>query len=305
MTDYDVIIIGGGPGGISSLLWCHSLGLRAVLLERAAELGGQMLQMFHPVLDYPGLLPADGRALRDHFAGHVAQLQLDVRLNARIEAFDLAAHRVRCNGEWLQARALILATGARQRRLHIPGEDEFALHEDPHAPMPYAGQPVCVIGGGDSAVQNSLLLAPVCSSVTLLHRSDQFRARAEWLREAEAAPNLTLLPHTVPLEIHAERVLVADTRTGTQRDLPAAAVFVRIGVAPNTELLQGQLALNEAGYIRVETHQRTSCAGVYSVGDVCGPVCLSVATAVGQGALAAKALAAEIQARRPRGWSAG
>lgn len=296
MNSYDIIIIGGGPGGISALLWCHSLGLRGLLLEQAPELGGQMLQMFHPVLDYPGLLPTDGRELRDHFLHHTRQLQLAIRTNCPVAELDLSLRRVNCRGEWLQARALILATGARQRRLGIPGEAEFARHEDPHPPMPYAGQPVCVIGGGDSAVQNSLTLAPVCSSVTLLHRSDRFRARADWLREAAATPNLTLLPHTVPLEIlgarQAERLIIADTRTGERRVLPVAAVFVRIGITPNTEFLQGQLALDEAGYIHVEQHQRTSVAGVYAVGDVCRPACLSVATAVGQGAVAVKAFAA-------------
>ena len=293
MSSYDVIIIGGGPGGISALLWCHSLGLRGLLLEQAPALGGQMLQMFHPVLDYPGLLPADGRALRDHFVQHVQQLQLDIRTNAHVAEFDLATRRVYCNGEWLSASALIIATGARQRRLGIPGEKEFALHEDPHPPMPYANQPVCVIGGGDSAVQNSLLLAPVCQSVTLLHRSARFRARAEWVKQAETTPNLTFLPQTVPVEIQGanKQIIVTNTQTGTQRTLPAAAVFVRIGITPNTEFLAGQLALDEAGYVRVDQQQRTSCASVYAVGDVCRPLCLSVATAVGQGALAVKALA--------------
>lgn len=295
MNSYDIIIIGGGPGGISALLWCHSLGLHGVLLEQAPELGGQMLQMFHPVLDYPGLLPADGRELRNRFVQHVQQLQLEIRTSAHVSELDLTARRVRCNGEWLSSSALIIATGARQRHLGIPGEAKFALHEDPHLPMPYVNQPVCVIGGGDSAVQNSLLLAPVCQSVTLLHRSAEFRARAEWLRQTAAMPNLTLLLHTVPLEIRGanqiQQLLIANTQTGERRELPAAAVFVRIGITPNTEFLGGQLTLDEAGYIRVDQQQRTSCAGVYAVGDVCQPLCLSVATATGQGAIAVKAIA--------------
>jgi thioredoxin reductase (NADPH) len=299
MTNYDVIVIGGGPGGLSALLWCHSLGLRAVLLEQASELGGQMLQMFHPVIDYPGLLPANGRALRDQFAAHLQQLQLECRTGCQVEAVDLTAHRVYLNGEWLQGRAIILATGARQRRLGIPGEDQFALHTDPHEPMPYAGQPVCVIGGGDSAVENSLILARVCPSVTLIHRSTHFRARLEWLQAAQAAANITLLPNCVPVELRgAERLrslVVADSITGAQCELPAATVFVRIGTVPNTEFLQGQLELDEAGYIRVDQRQQTTRARVYAVGDVCKPVCWSVATAVGHGAIAAKAAAEAVR----------
>src|SRR5690349_9821468 len=123
MNNFDVTIIGGGPAGISSLLWCNSLGLSAVLLEQAGELGGQMLQMFHRVIDYPGLLPENGRALRDHFQSQLDELQLTYRLGWRVEKINLRERNLLYDGERLKARAVILATGARQRRLGVPGED--------------------------------------------------------------------------------------------------------------------------------------------------------------------------------------
>ena len=283
----DILILGGGPGGIAALLWAHSVGLRGLLLEQASELGGQLLQMFHPALDYPGLLLADGAALRDQFKQHADALQLDYRLNCHTEAADLAAKRILCNGEWLMARAIIIATGARQRRLGIPGEDR-AWHIDANAERAYHHQSVCVIGGGDSAVENANILARTAAHVMLIHRSDKFRARAEWLAAAEAAPNITILRHTAPLALHADCIELLDMNSNTRQTVQTAAVFIRAGVVPNTELFAGQLELNEAGYVSVFANQQTSQPLVYAIGDVCKPVCLSVATAVGHAAVAVK-----------------
>lgn len=299
MSDYDIVISGGGPGGMSALLWCNSLGLKGVLLEQAGELGGQMLQMFHQVIDYPGLLSAAGQALRDHFANHLRQLQLDYRLNCRVEELDLQTRRVKANGAWLQAKALILATGARNRQLGLPGEARLALHEDVRDAALYAGKRVCVIGGGDSAIQTCLILASVCPEVTLIHRSADFRARPEWLNEAQANSKLSFIANAIPLAIRgverAESLLIKDTHTGATRELPTEVVFIRLGIVPNTELLQGQIELDEAGYIKVDAQQQTSLKLIYAVGDVCRPACLSVATAVGHGAVAVKAAAAALQ----------
>lgn len=301
MSNYDIIIIGGGPGGMSALLWGYSLGLKGGLLEQASELGGQMLQMFHRVIDYPGLPSANGQALRDHFASHLRQLQLDYRLDCHIDEIDLHTHRVRVNAEWLQTKAVIIATGVRPRQLGLANEARLARHGDVQDTALYAGQRVCVIGGGDSAVQTSLILARVCSAVTLIHHSDDFRARPEWLAEAHATANLTIVTHARLRALRGtervESLLVEDTHTNTTRELPADAVFIRVGVLPNTEFLQGQAALDEAGYIKVDARQRTSLALVYAVGDVCRPMCLSVATAVGQAALAIKDASAVLRAQ--------
>lgn len=303
MTNHDVIIIGGGPAGMSALIWCQSLGLRGVLLEQAPELGGQMLEMFHRVLDYPGLIAENGRELRDHFAAQLDLLQLDYRTGRRVEEVDLGRRRARCDGEWAQGHGVIIATGARKRKLGIPGEERFEIRGVSYSATRdhslYAGKKVSVIGGGDSAVQNSLLLARICPSVTLIHRSDRYRARPDWLEQARENPRITIIDNAEAKAIEGgervERLIIKDTRTGEIKPVETEGVFIRVGVAPNTEMFRGQVEMDEAGFIKADRRQRTSVGMVYAVGDVCHPACLSVATAVGQGAIAAKDIAAAMQ----------
>jgi thioredoxin reductase (NADPH) len=301
--NHDVIIIGGGPAGMSALIWLHSLGLRGVLIEQSPELGGQMMEMFHRVLDYPGLIAENGRELRDHFTAHLDLLRLDYRTGLRIEEVDLSRRRARCGGERMQARAIIIATGARKRRLGIPGEDRFELRGVSFSATRdhslYAGKKVSVIGGGDSAVQNSLLLARICPSVTLIHRSDRYRAREDWLKEAQENPRITIINNAEARAIeggdHVERLIIADTRTGEIKTIETEGVFIRVGVAPNSEMFRGQIEIDEADFIKTDQRQRTSAEMVYAAGDVCRPVSFSVATAVGQGAIAAKDVAVMMQ----------
>jgi len=303
MTNHDVIIIGGGPAGMSALIWCHSLGLRGVLLEQSPELGGQMLEMFHRVLDYPGLVAENGRELRDHFAAQLDLLQLDYRTGREVEEVDLNLRRAQCGGEWLQSRGVIIATGARKRKLGIPGEERFEIRGVSFSATRdhslYAGKKVSVIGGGDSAVQNSMLLASICPSVTLIHRSDRYRARPDWLKQAQENPRITIIDNAEVTAIEGgervERLIIEDTRTGEIKSIETEGVFIRLGVAPNTEMFLGQIELDEAGFIKTDQRQQTSVEMVYAAGDVCRSVCLSVATAVGHGAISAKDLAMKMQ----------
>jgi thioredoxin reductase (NADPH) len=299
LFDADVIIIGGGPAGLSSLLWCNSLGLSALLVERRPEVGGQMLEMHHRVIDYPGLLPQNGRELRDRFSEQISSLGLKYHINAEVFSLDPEVLTVHSSIGDLRAGAIVLAMGARKRRLGIPGEDKFdgngvsfsATRDHPN----FIGKEVVVIGGGDSAVENSLILARVCPKVTLIHRSDRFRARTHWLEEARKHPAIRMLTNSVVCAIDGtsapSHVVVEDLTTGGRREISAQGVFIRIGMAPNSELVSGVVVMDADGFVKVNQNQETNRARIYGAGDITRPVCLSVATAAGHASNAIKHIA--------------
>jgi thioredoxin reductase (NADPH) len=302
----DVIILGGGPAGMSALLWCHSLGLQAALLEIALSLGGQMNVMFHPIIDYPGLPGHTGAQMRDRFLAHLEELNLDFRVGCTIENLKLQDRSLRCNDELLEGRALIIAAGARKRSLGVPGEERFSLAGVSYSATRdhslYAGKPVAVVGGGDSAVENSLILSRICPRVDLIHRSADFRARASWLAEARATANIRI--HTgfevkaIEGSTRVETLILEEIRTNQRRSLTVEGVFIRLGIAPNSEMFRQQLDLDEAGYIKVDAAQATSVEHVYAIGDICRPLSFSIATAAGHAALATKAIVADLKLYR-------
>lgn len=295
MADYDVIIIGGGPAGMAALIWCHSLGLNATLLEKESQPGGQLLQMYHRLMDYPGMI-GSGIEIRESFVQHIQELKLDFKLNCKIEKINWAAKTLQCNDDALHADSIIIATGARKRKLNIPGEDKFALKgvsfSGTRDHSLYAGKNVCVIGGGDSAVENALILSRVCPSVTLIHRSDNFRARSEWLQQAQNTPSIKFVTNAYPVAIEGsdkvERIKIADTNTKQITIINTEAVFIKTGITPNTEFFGDAIEKNASGYIKVDSRFQTSINGVYAIGDVTNPECMSLATAVGHAALATK-----------------
>jgi thioredoxin reductase (NADPH) len=298
---YDAIIIGAGPGGMSAAWWCHELGLKTLLLEREPTGGGQLLWTHNPIRNYLGLRAADGRELYERFAAHLADANVETRHDAEIVAVNLPDKRVKLSdGSELQARGLILATGVRRRQLDIPGEKELAgrgvMASGARDRELYAGARVCVIGGGDAAAENALLLADAGALVTLVHRGAQLRAREEFVRQIAAHPRIEFRPATVATRIvGAERVEGVELSANRAPFVaPARGVLVRIGVAPNAELFRAQLETDAQGYLTVNSRQETSVANVLAVGDLTNPRAPTIAGATGAGATAAKVLAARL-----------
>ncbi len=300
---HDVIIIGAGPAGLSAALWCDELGLDTLVVEREAEVGGQLLRVHNRVENYLGVSASNGRELRDLFAAQAEGKEFDLWTEAEIESVDLKRRRVRLrSGEELQSIALVIATGVRRRRLGVPGEEEFAgrgvlasgmLERDS-----VAGEDVLVVGGGDAAAENALLLAEVCPTVTLAHRGQRLRARAEFVERIRGEHRITVFTGTT-LEriIGGERVESVELqRAGALKPLRMAVrgVLVRVGVEPNTELFRDQLHTDERGYVVTTGEHETSCEMVFAVGDVSNPLAPTVSGATGAGATAAKVIAARL-----------
>jgi len=300
---HDVVIIGAGPAGLSAARWCDELGLDTLLLEQNEEVGGQLLSVHQPIENYLGVRATNGRELRDRFVEQTKDCDFDLWTNVEIESVDLKARRVALrSGEELRSIAIIIATGLRRRKLGIPGEDEFigrGIIESSGDRNAFAGKDVCVIGGGDAAAENALLLAEVCPTVTLVHRGKKLRARREFSEQLHTNHCITVFPESVVRRIiGSEQVVAVEIeRAGAIKPFQMAVqgVIVRIGFAPNTELVRDQVGLDERGYVVVNAAQETTMENVFAIGDVANPLAPTIPGAVGGGATAAKLIASRLK----------
>lgn len=307
---HDVIIIGAGPAGLSAAFWCDELGLDTLVLEQAEEIGGQLHRVYNPINNYLGLKARNGKELLERFSVDVDDAGFDLWRGTEIESIELRAKRISLrSGEQLQSIAIILATGVRPRTLNIPGEKEFAgkgiIESATRDREQFAGEDVCVIGGGDAAVENALLLAEVCPTVTLVHRSRKLRARREFVERLQPNHAVTVFTESVVRRIigndrvEAVEILRKDGLKPFQ--LAVRGVLIRIGVEPNTDLVREQLELDQQGYVRVNSEQETSVPMVFAAGDVANPIAPTISGATGAGATAAKVIAARLNAQRVHG----
>jgi len=299
---HDVLIIGAGPAGLAAALWCDELGLDTLVLEEREEVGGQLLLVHNPIDNYLGVHAEHGLELRDRFVEQTKGCDFDLWTNVEIKSVDLKAKRVVLgSGEELQSIAIIIATGLRRRKLGIPGEDEFVgrgMIESSGERDLFAGKDVCVIGGGDAAAENALLLAEVCPTVTLVHRGKQLSARREFTEQLHANHCVTVFKESVVRRIIGNEWVeaVEIERGGAIKPFQMAVqgVIVRIGFEPNTESFREQLDLDERGYVRVNGNQETNVTNVFAIGDVASPLAPTISGAVGAGATAAKVIGSRL-----------
>lgn len=300
---HDVIIIGAGPAGLSTAFWCDELGLDALVLEQSEKVGGQLHRVYNPINNYIGLKAANGKELLGRFTADVDSGDFDLWTQTSISSADLKAKRVSlASGEDLQSIALVIATGVRARKLGVPGEKEFAgkgmIESATRDRELFAGQDVCVVGGGDAAVENALLLAEVCPTVTLVHRGKKLRARPEFTEKLQSQHCITVFTESVLTRImggeRVEAVEIQRKQGLKPFQLAVRAVLIRIGVEPNTELFREQLETDTGGYIAVNSQQETNVPMVFAVGDVSNPVAPTISGATGAGASAAKVIASRL-----------
>lgn len=300
---HDVIIIGAGPAGLSAAFWCDELGLDTLVLEQAGQIGGQLHRVYNPVENYLGVKTRNGAELLELFTRDVDAADFDLWTGTAIDSIDLRAKRISLqSGETLQAISIIIATGVRPRELGVPGEKEFAgkgmIESGTRDRELLAGKDVCVVGGGDAAIENALLLAETCATVTVVHRGKKLRARREFAERVQPNNRVTVFTESVVTRImgDAEVEAVEIQRKGGLKpfQLAVRGVLIRIGVQPNTQLFREQLSVDEKGYIGVNSELETSVPMVFAVGDVSNPLAPTISSATGAAATAAKVISSRL-----------
>jgi thioredoxin reductase (NADPH) len=292
---FDVIIIGSGPAGLSAALYTSRAQLNTLVIT-GNQIGGQVSLTFE-VDNYPGFPEGIGgpemvQAFQKHAERFGATMQIDT-----ITAVDFSQRPFRLtgySGDYV-GRAIIIATGASPRKLEAPGEEELTGRG-----VSYCGtcdgwffkeKEVLVVGGGDSALEESIFLTRFANSVTIAHRRDELRGGPHMQARAKANPKISFLYSTLVTEIKGEEkvsaVTLEDRKTGEKREHPIDGVFIFIGHIPNTDIFKDVLEMDERGYLIVDRNMRTKIEGVYAAGEVADPTFRQVVTSAGMGAAAA------------------
>ena len=297
---YDVVIVGGGPAGLTAALYLARAKYRCVVLEKE-QFGGQ-ISITHEVVNYPGITKTSGKNLTDTIQHQAMSFGAEFQM-AEATGFDLAGDikTVHTNKGDYRCFGILLATGAHPRSVGFQGEDAYKGRGVAYCATCdgefFTGKEIFVIGGGYAAAEESVFLTKFARHVTVLIRKDDFSCAASVADLAKNHPKITVLTNTVMEEVSGETGLTyaryKNTATGEvteYRSEESFGVFVFAGYAPATETVKNIVALNEHGYIVTDTSQKTNMDGVYAAGDVCIKPLRQVVTATSDGALAATEL---------------
>jgi thioredoxin reductase (NADPH) len=304
---YDCIIIGGGPGGLSAAIYALRASMRTVLIERGVA-GGQVT-LSDEVENYPALGSISGAELAQKFAQHAQDYNLEIVSQEVVELEPgIESHTVRLgDGEALKAHSVIIATGGSPRKLMVPGEDALYGKGVSYCAVCdgffFRNKSVVVVGGGDSAVEESLYLAKLASKVHLVHRRDKLRASMILQQRLFADPKIEILWNTTVAEILSEgdgvaAVTLEDTQNAAMRRFETEGVFVFIGFDPNNQIVPAGVKLNTDGYVCTDDKCETAIPGIFAIGDLREKYARQIVVAAGDGCTAALAAAHHVEMRR-------
>ena len=293
-TEYDMVIVGGGPGGYTAALYAARAGLRTLVLEKLSA-GGQMA-LTRQVDNYPGFVEGvDGYELAGQMQRQAERFGAKTRY-AQVEEVDLAANPkvIKTSEGTFYGKTVVLAMGANPRELGLPEEKELVGRGVAYCAacdgMAFKGKTVVVVGGGNSAAADALLLSRIAKKVILVHRRDTLRATQVYHEPLMKAENVEFRWNSVVTQLLAgdrlTGVRLRDVKTGEETDIAADGVFVSVGRVPATELVAGQVELDRGGYIVAGESTETAIPGVYAAGDVRTKLVRQVVTAVADGAVA-------------------
>lgn len=291
---YDMIVVGGGPGGYTAALYAARSGLDVLVLEKLSA-GGQMA-LTETIENYPGFAEGVGGFELAEIMQRQAERFGAKSEYAEVEKMELSASPkvLHTSAGTFYAKTVVLATGANPRKLGVAGEDELVGRGVAYCAscdgMFYKDKTVVVVGGGNTAAEDALILSRIAKKVILVHRRDTLRATKVYHQPLMQTENVEFRWNSVIAELlHDEKltgVRLENVKTGEQELLPCDGVFVSVGRVPVTELVQGQLELDAGGYVVADETTATSIPGVYAVGDVRTKQLRQVVTAVADGAVA-------------------
>ncbi|NLL49018.1 MAG: thioredoxin-disulfide reductase [Firmicutes bacterium] len=291
---YDVAIIGGGPGGLSAGIYAARANLKTVIIERGLY-GGQM-QNTLDIENYPGFDNIEGPELSEHMYNQAMKLGVEWKYGDVTSVKLEGQPKVLTFGEEsLEAKSIIIASGATPRPLGVPGEAEFTGRGVSYCATCdgalYRGADVAVVGGGDSAIKEALLLTRYASTVTVIHRRDALRAAGILRDRALANPKIRFKWDSVVERVEGDArvggVLIRNVKDNSNEVLAVKGVFIYIGVDPVTDFLEGSGILDEDGYIPTGHDMATSIPGVFAAGDVRATSIRQIISAASEGATAA------------------
>lgn len=294
-TEQDVIILGGGPAGLTAGIYAGRNLLKTLIIEKTSVGGNAILT--EKIDNYPG------------FPEGITGEELAKKMETQAKKFGVKilesdVQKISVEGYWkiveasngtYRSLSLIIATGTRPRRLEVPGEDRFMGKGVSYCAVCdgafFTGKKVAVVGGGDSALEEAIYLTKFAEDVTIIHRRDTLRAERIVQQKAFSNPKIKFLwSHIIKSiegEKKVERLILEDLKTHETKTFPVDGVFIYVGLIPNTELFKGILNLDSNGFIITDEKMQTSVPGIYAAGDVRGKVLRQLVTAVADGAIAA------------------
>ncbi len=290
---YDLIIVGSGPAGLCAAIYAQRAKLSCITIERNYMSGGQVINTYE-VDNYPGMPGINGFDMAEQFRAHAEKLGAEF-VEAEVEKIEMIEEDVKkiiADGKEFYAKTVIIATGAKHRKLSVKGEEELSGMGVSYCATCdgafFKNKTVAVVGGGDVAVEDAIFLARGCEKVYLIHRRDELRA-AKVLQEA-ALEEEKIIPvwNSVVTEITGEEKLesikLQNVITSEKQELSVDGVFVAVGILPNTEMFEGLVAMDENGYILAGEDGKTNKQGIFAAGDVRTKQLRQIITAAADGA---------------------
>ncbi len=290
----DIIIIGGGPGGLTAAIYAKRAGCDVSIFEGMSP-GGQVMTT-PEIENYPGFL-GTGFDLAMKFYEQISSLNVDFQyenVKSLEKADDL--FKVVCeSGKEFTAKSVIIASGAGRRKLEIKGENEFTGRGVSYCATCdgnfFKGKVAVVVGGGNTAVEDAIYLSKLCRKVYLIHRRDSFRASKVLTDRLFKVDNIDVILNSIPIEICGDdkvtKLVIMDNNTKVQSEIDTDAVFVAVGTIPQTDFVPDIVEKNDGGYIVTDDKCRTNIEGLYAIGDVRNTPLKQVITAAADGAVAA------------------